>query len=442
MPKLLLIQPSQYKKDGNLCKQKKIYLPGLVFPYLASFCSKEWDVKINLEVVDDINFDEDVDLIGIGTMGHNIFRGLDIAKEFKKRGKIVFFGGYMASMVPEKVLESGFVDSIIIGDAEISFPKLLKDYQTKGTIERIYNYPIKDLNNLPIPKYEYLLEKPIGDMLPVQAGRGCPHSCSFCSIACIYKGRYMSRPIEEVLRDIKRIRELGFKRFYLIDDNIVGNPTYLKKISEFIKPLKMKWASQCSLNIARNPELLKTVAESGCNILSFGIESITQEGLNKLNKSWVNVNEHKELIKKIEDSGIMVSTEMILGTDSDTIESIKETYNFINDTKISIPRFYILTPMPGTDLFNRYKAEGRILHEDYQKYDGTQCVHIPENISPEDLTKMYWWLYNQVFSISCILRRTIFKKYALKHPLVSLFALFVNFHYRGYIKQGTVPNIF
>ena len=94
------------------------------------------------------------------------------------------------------------------------------------------------------------------------------------------------------------------------------------------------------------------------------------------------------------------------------------------------------------DLFNQYKKEGRILHEDYEKYDGTQCVHRPEKISPEDLTKMYWWLYNKVFSINCILRRTIFKKYAFKHPLVSVFALVVNLHYRKYIKGGNVPNIF
>jgi radical SAM superfamily enzyme YgiQ (UPF0313 family) len=442
MPKLLLIQPTQYQQDGTiLCKQDKIYLPGLVFPLLAAMAPDNWDIKIALEVVDDIDFDEDVDLVGIGTMGHAIFRGLEIAAEFQKRGKIVFFGGYMTSMVPEKVLDAG-VDSVVIGDAEISFPKLLNDYETKGKLDKIYDYPVDNLENLPLPRYEMLTEKPIGTMLPVQAGRGCPHLCSFCSIACVYKGRYLVRPVDDVMRDIYRVKQLGFNSFYLLDDNIVGNPKFLEELVKRIKPLKMTWSSQCSLNLAKNSRLLKLVAESGCEILSFGIESITQGGLDKLNKKWVKVSEHEELIAKIEEAGIMVSTEMMVGIDSDTTESIIATFDFIERTKISIPRFYILTPMPGSDLFKEYKKDGRLLHEDFIKYDGTQCVHIPEQISPEKLTEMYWWINKKVFSLPSILKRTIFKKAALKRPKVHLFALAVNLHYRHYIQRGITPNIF
>jgi len=442
MPKLLLIQPTQYAHDGSLCKQKKIYLPCLSLPLLASMTPKNWDVSIKIEVVDNINFDEDVDLVGIGTMGHAIFRALDIAKEFKKRGKIVFFGGYMASMVSEKVLSSGYVDSVVIGDAEISYPLLCKDYEDKGNLERIYNHPISKLENLPLPKYELLLEKPIGNMLPVQAGRGCPHSCKFCSIACLYKGKYLTRPVKEVIRDIKKIKELGFNSFYLIDDNIVGNPKYLEQLVKEIKPLNMTWSSQCSLNLAKNRELLKLVASSGCRILSFGIESISQEGLDKLNKKWVNVKEHKKLLAIIESEGIMPSTEMIVGTDSDTEQSLKDTYKFVEHSKIPIPRFYILTPMPSTELYNQYKSENRLLHEDYIRYDGTQCVHRPEQISPEKLTEMYWWLYKKVFSLKSIVKRTLLKKNMLFRPKTYLFAFFINLHYRRYILKQNVPNIF
>ncbi|MBU1239952.1 B12-binding domain-containing radical SAM protein [Myxococcota bacterium] len=442
MTKLLFIQPTQYAQDGtSLCKQSKIYLPGLVFPLLAAMTPKSWDIKIAIEVVDEIDFDMDVDLVGIGTMGHAIFRGLEIAREFKKRGKTVFFGGYMASMVPQKVLEMG-VDSVVIGDAEISWPQLVHDWETRGRLEPIYDNPITSLEKLPLPRYEFLLEKPIGNMLPVQAGRGCPHLCSFCSIACIYRGKYLTRPIDEVMRDIYRVKQLGFKSFYLIDDNIVGNPTYLEELARRIKPLKMSWASQCSLNLARNEPLLELVAQSGCNILSFGLESITQSGLDKLNKKWVKVSEHEDLLARINDAGIMPSTEMMVGIDSDTEESIRETYDFVERTKISIPRFYILTPMPGSELYNQYKAEGRLLHEDYKRYDGSQCVHRPENISPEKLTEMYWWLNRKVFSLPSIMRRTVLKKEAARRPGVHLFALGANLHYRHYIKRGITPNIF
>ena len=176
--------------------------------------------------------------------------------------------------------------------------------------------------------------------------------------------------------------------------------------------------------------------------MSFGIESITQEGLNKLGKSWLLVNEHKKLIETLTRSGIMVSAEMMLGTDSDTEESIRATYDFIQQTRIPIPRFYILTPPPGSALYDQYKSEGRLLTEELRKYDGSQCVHIPAKISPEKLTEMFWWLYGKVFSLKSIVRRTIMNPAAIKSPLLHLFALYVNLHYRKYVRKRVPPNIF
>jgi len=406
MPKILFIQPTQYGADKKLCKQKKIHLPGLVFPLLAAMTPDNWDVELGIEVVDEIDFDSDADIIGIGTMGYTIYRGIEIAREFRKRGKFVVMGGYMASMVVDKVLE--YVDSVVVGDAEKSYPQLLNDFERNRKVRTIYDMPVEKLEGLPVPRYELLIEKPIGNMLPVQAGRGCSQTCSFCSIASLYKGRYLARPIDEVVRDIRIVRDLGFKKFYLLDDNIVSNPKYLETLCKEIEPLNMTWASQCSLHLAKNHKLLEAVRRAGANMMSFGIESITQEGLDKLGKSWLKVNEHKKLISTLTKAGIMVSAEMILGTDSDTEDSIRATYDFIQQTRIPIPRFYILTPPPGSDLYEQYKSEGRLITEDLQKFDGSQCVHKPAKISPQKLTVMFWWLYRKVFSWRSILRRTIF----------------------------------
>lgn len=440
MPKILFIQPTQYGADNKLCKQKKIHLPGLVFPLLAAMTPKNWDVEVNIEVVDDINFNSDADIIGIGTMGYAIYRGIEIATEFRKRGKLVVMGGYMASMVVNKVKE--YVDSVVVGDAEKSYPQLLKDFETNGKIQKIYDLSVDNLNGLPIPRYELLMEKPIGSMLPVQAGRGCNQTCSFCSISSLYNGRYLTRPVDEVIRDIQVVKNLGFNRFYLLDDNIVSNPKYLKTLCQEIEPLNMKWASQCTLHLAKNPKLIESVRRAGGNMMSFGIESITQEGLDKLGKSWLKVSEHKKLIETLTKSGILVSSEMMLGTDSDTEESIRATYDFIQQNKIPIPRFYILTPTPGSALYNQYKSEGRLLTENLQKYDGSQCVHKPAKISPEKLTEMFWWLYRKVFSWRSILRRTILNQAFLRSPLLHLFALGVNLHYRKYVRKKVPPNIF
>jgi len=399
-----------------------------------------WEVEVCIEVVDDVNFETDADIIGIGTMGYAIYRGIEIASEFRRKGKTVVMGGYMASLVAEKALE--YVDSVVVGDAELSYPRLLEDFEKGVKLHGIYNNPVTTLKGLPLPKYELLLEKPIGRMLPVQAGRGCTQSCHFCSIASLYKGRYLSRPVDEVIRDIQRIRDLGFRRFYLLDDNIVSNPGYLMTLCREIEPLKMTWASQCTLHLAKNQALLESVQRSGGNLMSFGIESITQEGLDNLGKSWLKTNEHKKLIDRISRSGIMVSSEMMLGTDSDTEESIRATYDFVQETKIPIPRFYILTPTPGSPLYERLKSEGRLLTEDLKEYDGSKCVHRPMKISPERLEEMFWWLYNKVFSWKSILKRTLFHPHVFKLFSLYLFALAINLHYRKYIRKRIPPNIF
>ena len=440
MLKVLLIQPTQYGTEtGKPCKQGRIFLPGLGLPLLAAYTPPNWEVKILIEVVDEIDYDEECDLVGIGAMGHAIFRAIDIALEFRKRGKKVFLGGYMVSIIPEFVRD--YCDSVVIGDGELSYPQLLLDYETTGNLKPVYDQQLLSLDNQPIPRYDLLLKKKIGFMLPVQAGRGCPHTCSFCSIACIYKGRYMTRPIDDVMRDILHIRNLGFKRFFLIDDNIASNPGYLFELAKRIKPLKMSWASQCTLLIARDDALLEAVADSGCSILSMGIESLSQEGLDNLNKGWMRTNETEQLLQKIQKAGIVPATEMIIGTDGDTPESIRSTASFIIRNKIAAPRFYILTPLPGTEFYKEMKHEGRLLHEDYKKYTAAACVFKPKHFSPEELDSAYMELYKKVYSYKNILNRTIFNRGILKNPLVYFFAFVSNLVYKRSINQGDAPNI-
>ncbi len=441
MYKVLLIQPTQYSSSGKktLCKQKRIYLPALVFPLLSSLTPSNWTLETCIEVIEDVDFNTDADLIGIGAMGHSTFRGIHIAKKFKEKGKTVFFGGYMASINPDYVLQSS--DSVIIGDAERSYPELLKDFEETGTLKKIYHNPLENLAGLPSPDYKILTRKKIGFMLPVQAGRGCPHLCSFCSIACLYKGQHLRRPISEVIADVLKIKELGYKMFYLIDDNLVGNPEYLEELCDRLIPLKMKWASQSTLLIAKHPDLLKHAYKSGCRILSLGLETIDQSGLDQFNKTWIKSGDHLNALRTIQQAGIMPSVEMILGHDNETAESVKRTFHFVVKAKIPIPRFYVLTPVPGTELYNNYKEQGRLIHEDFEKFTVTQSVFYPKNMPPKDLDKLYSWINKKTFSIPVILYRTVWSKGFLRNPLAHLFAFAVNLQYRRYIRRGDVPNI-
>lgn len=435
--KILLIQPTPYDQYGKLVKKHRLYFVGLALPLLAALTPDDFEVEICYETIEDVPFDTDAELIGISSMGHAVMRTIDIANKFKELGKTVILGGYMVSLMPEEAQK--YCDAVMIGDSEETWGEMIEDYRN-GTLKKVYKKKLTKLET-PLPKYELILNKKIGNFLPVQAGRGCPKTCSFCSIYCLYHGQYLRREIPDVIRDIKRIKELGFKQFLLLDDNLFSNRDYALALCAEIKKLKMKWMTQCSIDISKDEELLKVVAEAGCYVLSFGLESISRESLVGMQKAWAHPDQYAEQLKIIRKYGIDVSTEMVVGAEGDTLESIRETAKFIENNKITVPRFYILTPIPGTQFYDEMKEQNRIYNTDMYSYNACEAVHVPKNMTPEELTKAYWELYNEVYSYRSIFKRTIFVKNFWRRPFTSFFYLGVNLFYRKHIKHGIVPNI-
>ena len=435
--KILLIQPTPYDQYGKLVKKHRLYFVGLALPLLAALTPEDFEVEICYETIEDVPFDTDAELIGISSMGHAVMRTIDIANKFRELGKTVILGGYMVSLMPDEAQK--YCDAVMIGDSEETWGEMIEDYRN-GTLKKVYKKKLTKLET-PLPKYELILNKKIGNFLPVQAGRGCPKTCSFCSIYCLYHGQYLRREIPDVIRDIKRIKELGFKQFLLLDDNLFSDRNYALALCAEIKKLKMKWMTQCSIDISKDEELLKVVAQAGCYVLSFGLESISRESLVGMQKAWAHPDEYSKQLEIIRKYGIDVSTEMVVGAEGDTLQSIRETAKFIEDNKITVPRFYILTPIPGTQFYDEMKEQNRIYNTDMYSYNACEAVHIPKNMTPEELTKAYWDLYNEVYSYRSILRRTIFVKNFWRRPFTSFFYLGVNLFYRKHIKHGIVPNI-
>lgn len=440
MKKLLLIQPSPYEKDGKVIKKKKLYFTGLALPLLAALTPDDWETELIYEVIEDVPFDTDADLIGVSTMGHGVIRSIDIAKEYRRRGKTVILGGYMASIMPEEAVK--YCDSLIIGDAELVWQQMLSDFEN-GNLKKTYEKPLEgNWYSTPSPRFDLLEGKNLGDFLPVQAGRGCPNSCSFCSVSCLYRGRYVKRPLPEVIRDIEQIKSLGYKKILLLDDNIFSDRKYLDSLLDTLIKLDISWMSQCEITIGKDDELLEKLQRSGCTTLSFGLESISRESLISMDKGWAVPAEYDSLIQNIRNHGIDVSTEMVVGGEGDTLESIRMTKDFIERNKISVPRFYILTPFPGTRFFDQIKEEGRLVNNDIYSYDGTSAVYRPKNMTPDELTQAYWELYSELFTIKSIIKRNIFRKEMLKTPARCIFNMGVNLYYRDQIKRSITPNIF
>lgn len=438
--RILFIQPSPYASDSSrVITQKRLYLPGLAPVLLASIIPSRYEVDIVYETIERIPFEKKYGLILISSMGHTIIRAIDIAMKFRNihdEPRIVF-GGYMASLMPEECLK--YVDSVVIGDGEAAMLQLIGDYE-RGTLKKIYDVPLSHLEDIPVPDYTALSRKSIGGWMPVFAGRGCPNACSFCSVFCVYRGRYIRRPVKDVIRDVREVKRLGYRKILLLDDNIMSEPEYMLELADALKAEKIHWMGQCDIRLADDERLLDSVSRSGCIGLSFGIESVSQQTLDMLNKGWARASRYREQIRKIVMKGICVSTEMVLGGDGDTMETISMTEQFIKKSDIIAPRFYILTPIPGTDYYKEMKAAGRIICDDIYSYNGSFAVHRPLNIPPDILTREYWRLYERLFSLTEISKR-IFKHAGRINPGALAFFTAVNLVYRSHINRRITPNI-
>ncbi len=433
--KILFIQPSCYDDHGVVIKKRTLHFVGLAFPLLAALTPSEWEVEVCIELIEEVPFDTDADVIGIGGMGQSTRRGIDIAKEFKRRGKIVLMGGPMVTIAPQ--LAAPFCDSIVQGSAETVWADVLEDIKD-GRLKPVYNRDLVSLST-PLPKYEVILGKRIGDFLPVQAARGCVHSCRFCTIYCIYRNRYYRREIPEIIRDIRQVKSLGFRKFLLLDDNIMSDRAFMLELCRQIRKLDMRWMSQCVIDIGRDAELLAVVRDSGCTVLSFGLESINKQSLRDVNKGWARPDEYATLIETITAAGIDVASEMIVGVDSDTLESLRDTIDFVARTRIVAPKFYLMTPIPGTDLFEEMQKQGRMLTDDLLAMTSSTPVITHPAMTTEELGAIYWEIYDRLYTIGMILRRTIFHEYFFRAPSRYFFYLLVNLFYRYQIRHRVGP---
>ncbi len=438
-PRILLIGPTALDMRGQPIKQRRLYLPGLTLPMLAAVTPANCSLRLLNETAEDVPFDEHWDLVGITGMGSGIVRAWQIADEFRRRGVTVVIGGIAASLGdPELTLKHA--DTLVTGEAENVWPQVIRDFEA-GRLQRIYRMGSPPtIDALPEPRYDLMNASKLGRWRPVQATRGCPFSCNFCSITAFFSGRYRKRPVDQVVRDVRLAKRYGSRYIAFIDDNIGVDWDYSARLWEALIPEDIIWMSQCSLHIAERPEMLKLARRSGCRLLSFGIESTNPESLADVDKAWNRPERYLEAVRTIRDHGIDVSTEMIIGLDGDDATVFSRTYDFIMKAGISVPRVHIMTPVPGTPLYDRMRGEGRIRNYDFDRYSGGQVVYQPRNLSPGELQTGYWELYERLFSWQGILRR-VWPNRASLGPFMRVVVLATNMHYRYHIHHRITPGI-
>jgi radical SAM superfamily enzyme YgiQ (UPF0313 family)/anti-anti-sigma regulatory factor len=372
----------------------KFWFARLTMPTIAALTPSDVEVSITDENIEEIDYDEPVDLVGLTAMTMHAPAAYAIAAKFRKRGIPVVMGGIHASLRPEEAKEH--VDSVVVGEAEGLWPQVVEDARA-GRLAPIYR-------SQGHPRMDLLRAGAYDQLACVQTTRGCPFACDYCTVSRFFGRTYRTRPVDEVIQEVQ---SLDARNIAFVDDNIIGNPKYAKELFRQLIPLNIKWGSQASISIANDRELLSLAAESGCYSLFIGIESLDQDNLRDVHKKVNRVEEYEEALKVLHDHGMTVIGSFILGLDHDDEFSFERILRFCERNKIELPVFFILTPIPGTPTYQHLEAEGRILDRNWEHYDGMHVVFRPRLMSPETLQQGFQWLCQEAYSWRSIARRVL-----------------------------------
>jgi radical SAM superfamily enzyme YgiQ (UPF0313 family) len=410
--KLILIEPLN---RTSIIRRKRSFLqkiplntyfnmPALALGILAALTPDNWDVKILQEPADTIEYDEEVDLVGISAATHTAKRAYEIGDEFRKRGKKVIMGGIHPSVMTEESLQH--CDSVCIGEAETVWKKILKDVE-KGKLTQTYRAENHfDLKEYAPPKRELMPDHKsiFYKTKTLEASRGCPHDCDFCSVSIIHGRKIRYRPIENLISEIEHLEN---SHLFFVDNNIIANPERAKQLFREIIPLKKRWTGQATISIAKDRELLKLASDSGCYGLLVGLESLAKEGFDKYQKNLRNMEELHEALRIIKEHGIGILAHMVFGDDFETKETIQETIENLMKLDVVTANLGILVPYPGTTLASKLKEQNRILTWDWDYYDIHHLVFQPKNFSCEEFLEQMQNIRKRYFSVKNILSRSI-----------------------------------
>ena len=356
------------------------------------------DCRIIDESVEPVDLDSDADVVGLSFMTFNAPRAYELARAFKQRGKTVILGGYHPSLMPEEAIRHG--DAVCIGDADANLPPMMEDFR-RGSLRRFYRQTCdrfggRRVNRALLREREYLTPA------VVQATRGCRFGCEFCSIAAFSRRHFQTRPVAEVLEEI---RALPGRCFLFMDDNLVADPEYARELFEGLVPMQRRWFAQVGVHVTRDAVFLDLMRRSGCRGVFVGFESLSQASLDGAAKSFNRAEVYAEAIRRFHDRGIAVMGAIVLGFDQDSPQTLERTAQFLREAGLDALQLTLLTPLPGTPLFARLSAEGRIFDCDWEHYDLGHLVFRPARLLAGQLTATHAGLLRDFYSWPAILRR-------------------------------------
>jgi radical SAM superfamily enzyme YgiQ (UPF0313 family) len=370
----------------------------LTLPQVAASAQKKHNVSIIDENYEKLNFETDIDIVGITCLTMTAKRAYEIADEYRKRNVKVALGGNHPTALPEEAKQHA--DSVIIGEAEETWPKLLEDFE-KGQLESFYKADKKiSPEKIPAPRRDLIKRNFTMDGLLTR--RGCPNNCEFCTVTSLFNEEI--KPLDNIINEIKSI---SAKEIFIYDQNLSWDMEYVRKLFNELKKFNKKWLANGTINmLGQNDEFLKLAKEANIYYWYIGFESFSQKSLNGANKKHNQVENYFSAINKIKNHGMIINGSFMFGFDEDTIDIFETTSKKIDELDIDMAEFHIITPFPGTALYNRLKKEDRILTEDWSKYTTANVVFEPKKMTAKELFEGTRKVAKNFYSIKKIIKRS------------------------------------
>jgi len=395
---LIAAEGARYRGEQDRLDQP--LFPPLGLMTVAALTPGQHNVTIIDESVEAADTTIEPDLIGLTAMTAAAPRAYELADAFRARGVPVVMGGMHASALPEEALQH--VDSVVVGEAEGQWPQLLDDFAA-GHMRPVYRgdtFP--PASSIPAARRDLIDTRRYVARHVLQATRGCPFACSFCTVSTFFGRTLRCRPVDDVLAEA---RALGGEPVTLVDDNIMGHPEYARELFARWGEVGRSFWSQASTTMLNTPELITQAAHAGCKALFVGFESISPAGLATVGKRFNPVEKYGELVGRLHDAGIAVVGSFMFGLDGDDEDTFERTAEFAESAEIDVGQFSILTPLPGTRLRRELEDAGRIIDRDWSNYNGSHVTFQPLGMSTERLEAGFQWVYERFYSWKSIMRR-------------------------------------
>ncbi len=400
--RILLINPF-YAKDPVSSFSKHVLTPSLALTSIAGATPRGWDLSY---------WDENL-LQGrpptapfpavVGITVHLTFahRAYELADWYRARGAKVILGGLHVQSCPDEA--APHADALVLGDGVPVWPLLLTDVES-GCLASRYDAGFTTPYRVsPRPRRDLLGRSDFLTGLSLMASRGCHNRCGFCYLAT--SAMHMPYQLRDVDDVVAEFRDSGEPYGVFIDNNLGSKPEFLRALARGLASLDVIWSAAITIDVTDDPSLVRDLALSGCTAVFIGFESLTGANLDDARKKSPHPDDYARRVALLHDHGIAVNGSFVLGFDHDRPEVFDRTSDWVEANRLECATFHILTPYPGTPLFHRLEAEGRILHHDWRLYDTGHVVFQPRHMSPETLEAGYRRIYRQLFSTASIWRR-------------------------------------